>query len=154
MARKSAQKSTERIGITVFEEHLRTQGLRLTRERRIIVEDVMVREGHFDLEELHMDLVGRGHRVSRASVYRTVPILVEAGILEQVQNTDKHAHYERTLGRSHHDHMLCSSCGGVVEFYSDELEDLQERLCRQYGFKGETHTLEIRGLCAPCQRKK
>ncbi|KKL60997.1 hypothetical protein LCGC14_2199700, partial [marine sediment metagenome] len=76
------------------------------------------------------------------------------GILGKVENTDKHAHYELVLGREHHDHMLCTSCGKVIEFYSHELERLQDSLCKAEGFKGNSHLLEIKGLCKKCSRAR
>ena len=134
-----------------FMEYLDAQSMKLTRERRIVLEEVARTSNHFDPEELHFTLRERGAKVSRASIYRTIPLLVEAGIIEKVQNTDKHAHYELTLGRNHHDHMLCTSCGKVIEFYSKELEQLQDKLCEAEGFSGLAHTLEIKGLCAKCR---
>ena len=133
-----------------FTEFLRSHGLRLTPEREAIVEEVARRKDHFDPEELHYALKGRSRKVSRASVYRALPLLVEAGILKQAVNTDKHAHYENVFGKEHHDHMLCTGCGKVIEFYSEELESIQNALCRKHGFKGESHTLEIMGLCKKC----
>jgi Fur family ferric uptake transcriptional regulator len=137
-----------------FREFLRKKGLRVTREREAILEEVVSRKGHFDMEELHLALRKNSPRVSRASIYRTLPLLLESGILEEVERTDKHAHYEHTAGRPHHDHMLCVSCGGVVEFYSESLERLQERLCRERGFEGVSHSLEIKGYCKKCAGKK
>jgi len=133
-----------------FSEFLASCGLRLTREREAVVDEVASRRGHFDPEELHYALKDRGAKVSRASIYRTIPLLVQAGILGKVENTDMHAHYELVLGREHHDHMLCTSCGKVIEFYSHELERLQDRLCQAEGFKGISHLLEIKGLCSKC----
>jgi len=137
-----------------FREFLRARGLKFTREREAILDEVFRSKGHFDPEELHYGLKEKGGKVSRASVYRTIPLLEEAGIVEQVERTDKHAHYERTLGRGHHDHMLCISCGRVIEFYSDQLERLQDRLCRHEDFEGTSHTLEIKGYCGKCRRKR
>jgi Fur family ferric uptake transcriptional regulator len=133
-----------------FRKALRDRGLRFTKEREAILHEALVRRGHFDLEQFHMDLLKKGLRVSKASVYRTLPILLELGVLEQVERTDKHAHYERTTGRAHHDHMLCLSCGRVIEFYSAALEKLQEAVCRAEGFRGASHSLEIRGYCRRC----
>jgi Fur family ferric uptake transcriptional regulator len=137
-----------------FKEFLRKKGLRVTKEREAILNEVLSRKGHFDMEELHLALRKNSPRVSRASIYRTLPLLIESGILEEVERVDKHAHYEHTTGRSHHDHMLCVSCGRVIEFYSESLEKLQNRLCRDRGFEGISHNLEIKGYCRKCARKK
>jgi Fur family ferric uptake transcriptional regulator len=137
-----------------FRQALKERGMRYTPEREAILKEVLRRRDHFDLEELHMDLRKKGHRVSRASIYRTVPLLLELGVIEKVEHTDKHAHYERTTGRKHHDHMLCVECGKVIEFYSEALERLQDRLCEKEGFKGVSHLLEIRGYCRKCRGRK
>ncbi|MEJ2182683.1 MAG: transcriptional repressor [Nitrospirota bacterium] len=139
--------------IEYFRDFIHAKGLRYTPEREAIAREVFRRKGHFDPEELHQALRREGHKVSRASVYRTLPLMMEAGILEQVEMTDKHAHYERVMGREHHDHMLCVSCGRVIEFYSEEMEKLQERLCEEEGFQGASHTLEIKGYCSRCRKK-
>lgn len=137
----------------VFRKFLGERGLRFTGEREAILDEVLGSTGHFDPEELYIALREKGQKVSRASVYRTLPLMVDAGVVEQVERTDKHAHYERTLGRDHHDHMLCVSCGKVIEFYSEAIEKLQDRLCRERGFKGVSHTLEITGYCDSCMKK-
>lgn len=138
----------------VFEEFLRQRGLRFTREREAIVDDVMGRKGHFDPEELYLSLRGKDRRVSRASVYRTLPLMLEAGIVEQVERSDKQTRYERTIGVAHHDHMLCVSCGKVIEFYSEGIERLQDEICRVHGFAGVSHSLEITGYCRRCARSR
>jgi Fur family ferric uptake transcriptional regulator len=91
-----------------------------------------------------------GSKVSRASVYRTLPLLVESGIIEEVERVDKHAHYEKIPKNGHHDHMICTRCGKVIEFYSEGLEELQEKICRQKNFSGMRHSLEILGVCEKC----
>jgi Fur family ferric uptake transcriptional regulator len=136
---------------TVFREFLKEKGLKLTKERRAILKEIFSFHDHFDPEELLIRLRKKGSRVSKASIYRTIPLLVESGLIEEVIKVDKHAHYEHTYGHSHHDHMICMKCGKVVEFYSQELEDLQERPCKDDGFKGISHTLEIRGYCKKCR---
>lgn len=136
-----------------FREFLKERGLRLTPEREGILAEVLRSKGHFDPEELHIDLRRKGASVSRASIYRTIPLLVEAGIIEEVERVDKHAHYELTYGREHHDHMLCMGCGRVIEFLSQSMEKLQDRICKEHNFTGETHTLEIKGYCRKCAKK-
>jgi Fur family ferric uptake transcriptional regulator len=136
-----------------FKKYLKSKELKFTKERETILDEILSHKGHFDLEEIYLGLRDKGSKVSRASIYRTVPLLVESGILEEVQRTDKHAHYELTYGSSHHDHMLCTECGKVIEFYSPSIEKLQDSLCRSRGFKGTSHTLEIRGVCKECRAK-
>ncbi|MBM4141808.1 MAG: transcriptional repressor [Nitrospira sp.] len=137
-----------------FKKYLKEKGFKFTKERELIFKEVFSRHGHFDLEELHMDMRKKGLKVSKASVYRTLPLLLESGLIEQVERTEKHAHYEQTSGLNHHDHMICISCGSVIEFYSESLERLQNRICKKEGFKGVTHTLEIKGYCGKCRKRR
>lgn len=129
---------------------LSVRGLRLTRERREILDEILAMEGHFDPESLLRRLKARGSSVSRASVYRTLPILVECGYICQAEKTDRHAHYERLAERDHHDHMICLKCGRVIEFYSPGLEDLQKTLCDREKFRPLRHSLDILGYCQTC----
>ena len=112
----------------VLREFLKSRGLRLTTEREAVLQEVSSRRGHFDLEEIFIALRKSGAKVSRASIYRTLPLLAQSGLVEEVERTDKHAHYEYTLGAEHHDHMLCTGCGRVIEFHSGQLERLQVML--------------------------
>jgi Fur family ferric uptake transcriptional regulator len=134
----------------VFRDFLKSKGLKFTRERECILDEVFAVHGHFDPEQLLARLRERCLKVSKASLYRTLPLLVESGLIEQVEKNDKHAHYEHTYGHSHHDHLICLSCGTVFEVFSPELEDVQEDLCRKADFRGVSHTLEVRGYCGSC----
>ena len=107
-----------------FEEYISNKGLKLTRERDEIVREILRTKGHFAPDELFVKLKARGSKVSRASIYRTIPLLVESGMIEEVERVDKHAHYERVSTNSHHDHMICIRCGRVIEFYSAGLEQM------------------------------
>ncbi|NLI30151.1 MAG: transcriptional repressor [Nitrospiraceae bacterium] len=134
-----------------FQEFIVEKGLKSTRERREIVDAIMETTGHFDPEELYRRLRDAGSKVSRASVYRTIPLLIESGFIEEVERVDKHAHYERVIGTQHHDHMICTQCGKVIEFYSPTLEMLQDELCCKENFRKVRHHLEILGICAECR---
>ncbi len=133
-----------------FKEFLSTKGLKLTKERDAIFNEISNIKGHFDPEDLFLRLKNKGLKVSRASVYRTIPLLIENGLIEEVERIDRHAHYEKVAGTQHHDHMICIKCGKVIEFYSTELEMLQEKVCEKEMFKGIRHTLEIFGYCKNC----
>jgi Fur family ferric uptake transcriptional regulator len=126
------------------------EGRRLTKEREEIVRAIEETEGHFDGRTLVERLRAKGSKVSRASVYRTIPILVEHGLIAEVEKTEKHAHYEKVMGKGHHDHLICLRCGKATEIYSPTLEMLQEEICSRVGFKGIRHTLEIMGYCRDC----
>jgi Fur family transcriptional regulator, ferric uptake regulator len=138
----------------VFIKLLQDRGHRLTKARLVILQKALSCSGHFDPESLYLQIKRGGSEASRASVYRTLNLLCECGLIEQVRKTEHGAVYERTFGHKHHDHMLCTGCGDIIEFYSGELEKIQDNLCKKQGFQGTSHTLEIRGYCKKCRKKK
>jgi Fur family ferric uptake transcriptional regulator len=138
----------------IFSKFLKEKGHRLTKERSAILEKTFSHHGHFDPESLYLGIKQAGRKASRASVYRTLNLLCECGLIEKVSKTEHGTIYEHTLGHGHHDHMICTKCGKIIEFYSADIERLQEDLCREQGFQGTSHTLEIRGYCKKCQSKK
>jgi Fur family ferric uptake transcriptional regulator len=135
----------------IFRQFLELRGQRLTKERNAVLQKAFSCKGHFDPENLYLDMKKRGMKASRASVYRTLNLLCECGLVEKVSKTDHGTIYEHTFGHQHHDHMVCINCGKVIEFYSESLEKLQAEICRERDFQGKSHTLEIRGYCRHCQ---
>jgi len=133
-----------------FAEYLSRNHLKMTRERRAILERVLSLRGHFDMDQLHALLNESGLAVSRATLYRTLPRLVDAGLVHKVEMAHGQARYEPIFGRHHHDHMVCLECGTIIEFESREIERLQEEVCRKKKFKMTGHTHQIRGLCSRC----
>jgi len=134
-----------------LEERLRERGCRVTGTRRQIAEHAFVHFGHFSAEALLGSLARHGRRVSRASVYRTLERLVELGLLRRYDLPGSPALYEPALGRTHHEHLVCESCGTILEFVQEEIERLQDEICRALRFEPHSHTLQIRGLCEGCQ---
>lgn len=137
----------------IFQDFLAGRGLKLTKERMAVLREIFSIHGHFEPEVLYIRIKGSGIKASRASVYRTLSLLVESGLVERISRTEKGNVYEHTFGHKHHDHMVCTACGTVIEFYSEDLEDIQKSVCSAYNFDGSSHTLEIRGLCRKCRKK-
>ena len=137
-----------------FKEFVRSKGLRYTEERDAILRAALGIKGHFDPEVLLSAARRLSKGISLPSVYRTIPLLLESGIIKPVETMGKQSRFELAAGRGHHDHMLCVGCGKVIEFYSPELEELQDALCAEREFTGTAHTLEIRGLCRKCAASK
>ena len=133
-----------------FERFLHQKDLRLTEARAAIVEAALARHGHYPIEDLIADLKQRGIRGSKATVYRTLPLLAEAGILEPAIVAGDAKSYETTFGRHHHDHLLCSRCGKVVEFEFEAFEILQKEVAARYGYRLEGHHHELVGTCPDC----
>ena len=139
---------------TRFCEYLADHGLRLTAERRMILREVFRRHDHFEAEDVVIGLRRTGERVSRASVYRTLPLLVRSGLLRSVHSDEKHAHFEHVFGHDHHDHLICTECGRTVEFKHEGIEETQDKVCAEHGFTCTHHRLEITGICADCRRSE
>lgn len=137
-----------------YREFLATKGLRLTRERSIIVEEVFASHNHFDAEQLVQRLAQRtdGRRVSRSTVYRSLILLEEAGMLRKVARQDDRDVYEHEYGYPQHDHLICKKCGTLFEFHNEGISELLEEIARQHGFRMEGHRLEVSGLCTACSR--
>jgi len=124
------------------EELCRSNNLRLTRPRRVILQALAESKDHPDAVELHRRVIGIDPGIAIATVYRTVSLLEEKGILERHTFSDGRARYETTV-ETHHDHLIDIETGDVIEFRSDEIEQLQEQSARRYGYKIISHRLEI-----------
>ena len=133
-----------------FALYLSKRRLKMTRERRALLEHVLSVRGHFDVDDLLQRLRRTGHRVSRATLYRNLPVLVESGLIHKVEMARGQARYELMLGRHHHDHMICLGCGTILEFESPEVERIQEVVCRRKKFVMTGHSHQIRGYCESC----
>jgi Fur family ferric uptake transcriptional regulator len=133
-----------------FERFLAGRDLRLTAARAAIVEAALARSGHYPIEELIADLKKRGIRGSKATVYRTLPLLAEAGILEPAIVAGEERTYETTFGRHHHDHLVCRGCGQVVEFEFEAFSILEREVAQKHGFRLEAHHHQLVGTCARC----
>jgi Fur family ferric uptake transcriptional regulator len=134
-----------------FKEYLAGQALKFTTERRLILAQVFRMHGHFEVDDIDLGLRDFGERVSRASIYRTLPLLVDSGLLRDVPSPEKHSHYEHVFGHEHHDHILCTHCGRTIEFIDPDIEALQESICKRLGFFAVSHQLKITGLCEECR---
>ncbi len=151
---KRVGSATESGAEARLREFLRAQDLNFTRERRLILREVFDIHDHFEAEDVVERLRARGDSVSRASVYRTLPLLVNSGLLREVHSSDKCSHYEHVHGHEHHDHMICMQCGRILEFNDPELEHLEGVICRRARFQPRFHKLEIHGLCEECTERE
>lgn len=130
----------------VFRKYLRGQKLKFTPERAMILDAALRREGLFEAEALVADVKTTGHRVSRATVYRTLNHLQDAGILKQVFFDNRQSYFEVIAGRTTHDYLICVETGEVIEFHSDKLRKLRDEICREHGYDPLSHQFHIFGL--------
>ena len=132
------------------QQYLASRGLRHTTARRKILDAVFGSHEHFTADGLLEKMRRRGERVSRASVYRTLSLLCDGGFVESREFQRGQMMYESMLGQHHHDHLICTGCGHIIEFENEEIERLQEATAKQHRFVIEHHSLRIYGKCAKC----
>jgi Fur family ferric uptake transcriptional regulator len=135
----------------IFIDFIQSKKLKYTKERSAILKEVFSHHNHFDPKDLLTIMRKKSIRVSRASMYRTLSLLIECGLAAKAEKTEKHTHYEHTFGHKHHDHMICIKCGKITSLSSEKLEQLQKKLCKEKKFKPITHSLEIKGYCSGCE---
>lgn len=135
-----------------FLSYLRTHGHRVTRERMRLFEAIYAHHGHLDAETLLSKMKQEEMKISRATVYRNLELLVEAGLVRKQRLGRNRFLYEHIHPGQRHDHLYCRQCGKVAEFISTGISALQIEICRAHGFVPEEHTLQITSLCSECSR--
>ena len=133
--------------------HIRAQGGRITRPRLRVAEVFFGLRGHPDVEEVTAAVHQRWPGIGNATVYRTLHLLNAAGLVEARQFGEGFARYEAAATREHHDHLVCTGCGAILEFEDDAIEELQRHASERHGFLMKSHRMEIYGLCSKCRFK-
>jgi Fur family ferric uptake transcriptional regulator len=138
-----------------FREYLasRSKTQRFTGQQRDLVRHVFAQHNHFDADALMDELKVANLRVSRATVYRTLNKLVDAGLLRRL-DLGHRTYFEHDYGYPQHEHLVCERCHRIIEFQSPELEDLLRDACSSHRFQSGGHTLIVRGTCAECNRAR
>ena len=136
-----------------FGEFLAIRGEKLTEPRRVLIRHIFDSHKHFDADELVAELHNAGRRVSRSTVYRTLRLLVEAGLLREFRLTNRTV-YEHDYGYPSHDHLHCTECNRVVEFRNEEIRRLRESVSQEHGFRAAGHRFVISGVCSACSRAR
>lgn len=138
----------------VFLAHIQKKGLKRTAQRDLILDVFLRTEEHLSSEDLYQLVHKEDSTVGQTTVYRTLKLLAEAGLAREVRFGDGLTHYEHNYKHQHHDHMICSNCGKIIEFFSAELEAIQDAMAAKHKFEVEQHLLRIIGTCADCRRAK
>ena len=139
--------------LQTFQEHLGRQNLKLTRQREEILKAFMAAERHLGIDELYMNLKKQDPTIGRATIFRTVKLLQECGLVAEVGSANGRSKYELKADRPHHDHMVCVECGRIIEFQSPMMERFQDASIRRHGFVALWHRHEIFGRCKDCLKK-
>ena len=138
---------------TKFAEFIARKKLKMTPQRRRILEVFLSEEGHVTSEELYQKVRRNYDGIGQATVYRTLKLLADSGLAKAVEFGDGALRYEILYGQSHHDHLICESCGVNVEVVDPAIERLQVEVAQRHGFKLTGHKLYLYGICPDCQKK-
>jgi Fur family ferric uptake transcriptional regulator len=138
--------------ISLFRSYISRKGLRNTPEREEIIREIFASHNHFDVDELYLRLRQKGSRVSKASIYRNIPLIMESSLIREVWHEDGHMHYEHIYGHGHHCHLRCIQCGKVIEFVEKHMIDVEKNLSAQYDFEILDHRLDVTGYCSKCKQ--
>jgi Fur family ferric uptake transcriptional regulator len=138
--------------LDILQKHLKSQGnLRFTHARMAVLSAVTQSQGHFDAEDLYYRLISGGKKISRATVYNTLDLLQECGLVSKYRFTKHSSRYEKAFGKPHHHHLICLQCGDLIEFMNERLNKLQEEVCADKNFAPQSSSLQIFGTCAKCR---
>lgn len=132
-------------------DHLEIRGLKMTPQRRLILDCFLDAGGHLSAEELYDKVRRTEPTIGQATVYRTLKLLAEAGIAKTVDFGEGIARYEPRYGQSHHDHLVCERCRRQVEFVDEEIEKLQDKQAGLHGFRLTSHRMVLYGICPDCR---
>jgi Fur family ferric uptake transcriptional regulator len=138
--------------VRLFSRYLREQGLPITQQREAVAQVVFSSNGHLSVEEIEQRLRQGEERIGKATIYRTLDLLVKSKLVEEHDFGEGFKRYEHRLSRQPvHEHHLCVECGTVIEFRSEEVARIEQRVLSEHGFEPTRHRLEFYGLCKDCR---
>jgi len=137
-----------------FGAYLRARGLKLTRTRELIFQEIFARPAlHPNAEEIHQRLKAKKKRVSLATIYRTLNLLVKSGLVSSIDLGEGHSHFEPEKGQAAHGHLICLSCGKVIEFSQSEIQGAIDRIGEEKGYQLDKFSIQVFGFCRDCGKK-
>ncbi len=135
-----------------FRKFLKRRNMKVTQSRLKLIDLIADYGKHFEVEELVSWIATQADRsVSRSTIYRTIKLLQEFGVIKEVIKHGNRTIYEFVAGKVHHDHLVCIECGKIIEFVNEDIEKLQDEVCGEYNFQPMHHRLEIFGVCSECR---
>lgn len=138
----------------ILRDHIAQKKLKSSRQREEIARLFFGINGHINTDELYRRVTGVNPRIGISTVYRTLKLLAECGLALERKFANGQSYFENTHSGEHHDHLICSACGKIVEFRDDQLEQIQEEIAVRHGFAINDHRMEIYGHCPQCRTEK
>jgi Fur family transcriptional regulator, ferric uptake regulator len=136
-----------------LDAYMARHGLRSTEQRRVIIDTFFGTTEHITIDTLLREVRAVDARVGYATVYRTMKLLTESGVVQEHKFGDGFTRYELADDDAHHDHLICLECGKITEFEEDAIEELQAKIAKRHGFLVRAHKHEMYGICSDCQAK-
>ena len=137
--------------IDVLEEYISVNNLKITKQRRTVLKIFLESKDHVSVEELYNEVLKTEPKIGLATVYRTLALLTKSGLALETDFGDGQKRYESSYRSLHHDHMVCTECGKILEFNHPLIEKYQEEVAKQNNFKITSHKLDLFGLCKDCK---
>lgn len=141
------QSNSLSMEMETFSNYLKKKGLKITNQRMLVAEKIFSLHTHFTAESLMEEFKDKRDEISKATIYRILAIMVEAGLLREHNFGKDYKYYEHIIGHEHHDHIICVECGRIVEFVDPQIEELQLKAAKENGFIIRGHDLNIYGIC-------